>query len=82
MTNATANTAVSTVANDNGQKQRTYPRMVTPKAIKEGTNKSDTPFVSFVGEYTRRGASKPSTMASGSVMSVPPQPPPGLATWK
>ncbi|QRM34872.1 hypothetical protein [Microvirga sp. VF16] len=65
MTNA-ANTSavatVATVANDNAQKQRTYPRMVTPKAIKEGSNKNGTPFVSFVGEYTRRGASKPSTM--------------------
>ena len=27
-------------------------------------------------------ASQPSTMESGSVMSVPPQPEPGLATWK
>jgi hypothetical protein len=76
MTNA-ANTSavatVATVANDNAQKQRTYPRMVTPKAIKEGSNKNGTPFVSFVGEYTRRGASKPSTMlhtASGKSLAA------------
>jgi hypothetical protein len=70
MTNAAV---ASNVANDNAQKQRTYPRMVTPKAIKEGSNKNGTPFVSFVGEYTRRGASKPSTMlhtASGKSLEA------------
>jgi hypothetical protein len=73
MTNAAVATSASTVANDNAQKQRTYPRMVTPKAIKEGSNKNGTPFVSFVGEYTRRGASKPSTMlhtASGKSLDA------------
>jgi uncharacterized protein YvpB len=73
MTNAANTSAVPTVANDNTQRQRTYPRMVTPKAIKEGSNKNGTPFVSFVGEYTRRGASKPSTMlhtASGKSLDA------------
>ncbi|WP_262267218.1 MULTISPECIES: hypothetical protein [Microvirga] len=73
MTNAAVASNVATVANDNAQKQRTYPRMVTPKTIKEGSNKNGTPFVSFVGEYTRRGASKPSTMlhtASGKSLAA------------
>ena len=72
MTNA-ANTSVGTVANDNAQRQATYPRLVTPKAIKEGKNSNGTPFVSFVGEYTRRGANKPSTMlhtASGKSLEA------------
>jgi uncharacterized protein YvpB len=73
MTNAAVASNVAPVANDNAQKQRTYPRMVTPKTIKEGSNKNGTPFVSFVGEYTRRGASKPSTMlhtASGKSLEA------------
>jgi hypothetical protein len=73
MTNAANTSAVATVANENAQQQRTYPRMVTPKAIKEGSNRNGTPFVSFVGEYTRRGASKPSTMlhtASGKSLEA------------
>ncbi|MBD2745937.1 hypothetical protein IC232_04410 [Microvirga sp. BT688] len=73
MTNAANTSAVATVANDNAQRQTTYPRLVTPKAIKEGKNKNGTEFVSFVGEYTRRGASKPSTMlhtASGKSLQA------------
>ena len=67
------NAANTTLANDNAQRQATYPRLVTPKAIKEGKSSNGTPFVSFVGEYTRRGASKPSTMlhtASGKSLAA------------
>ena len=70
MTNAA--TAIS-AANDNAQKQRTYPRVVTPKAIKEGKNKNGTEFVSFIGEYRRRGSDKVSTMfhtATGSALAA------------
>ena len=67
------NAANTTVANDNTQRQASYPRLVTPKTIKEGKNSNGTPFVSFAGEYTRRGASKPSTMlhtASGKALDA------------
>jgi hypothetical protein len=73
MTNAAVATSAATVAaNDNGQ-QRTYPRVVTPKAIKEGKNKNGTEFVSFIGEYRRRGSEKTYTMfhtASGAALSA------------
>ncbi|WP_262029701.1 hypothetical protein [Microvirga sp. Mcv34] len=72
MTNAANTSAVATVANDNAQKQRTYPRMVTPKTIKEGKNKNGTEFVSFIGEYRRQGKDKVYTMfhtASGAALS-------------
>lgn len=73
MTNAAVASTVAPASNDNAQRQTTYPRLVTPKAIKEGKNKNGTEFVSFVGEYTRRGASKPSTMlhtASGKSLAA------------
>ena len=66
-------TAAAVAANDNGQEQRTYPRVVTPKAIKEGKNKNGTEFVSFIGEYRRRGSEKVYTMfhtASGSALAA------------
>ena len=72
MTNA-AVAASTTAANDNAQKQRTCPRVVTPKAIKEGKNKNGTEFVSFIGEYRRRGSEKVYTMfhtASGSALAA------------
>jgi hypothetical protein len=62
MTNAAVASTVAPASNGNALKQRTYPRSVAPKAINESSNKNGTPFVSFVGEYTRRGASKSSTM--------------------
>ncbi|QRM34880.1 hypothetical protein [Microvirga sp. VF16] len=74
MTNAAVATSAATVAaNDNGQQQRTYPRVVTPKAIKEGKNKNGTEFVSFIGEYRRRGSEKTYTMfhtASGAALQA------------
>jgi hypothetical protein len=74
MTNAAVATSASTVAaNDNGQQQRTYPHFVTPKAIKEGKNKNGTEFVSFIGEYRRRGSEKTYTMfhtASGAALQA------------
>ncbi|MBD2745938.1 hypothetical protein IC232_04415 [Microvirga sp. BT688] len=72
MTNAALATSATTVANDDAQKQRTYPRVVTPKAIKEGKNKNGTEFVSFIGEYRRRGSEKVYTMfhtASGAALA-------------
>ena len=73
MTNAAVATSAATVAaNDNGQQQRTYPHVVTPKAIKEGKNKNGTEFVSFIGEYRRQGKDKVYTMfhtASGAALS-------------
>jgi hypothetical protein len=73
MTNAAVATSASTVAaNDNGQQQRTYPHVVTPKAIKEGKNKNGTEYVSFIGEYRRRGSDKTYTMfhtASGAALA-------------
>jgi hypothetical protein len=73
MTNAAVATSAATVAaDDNAKQQRTYPRVVTPKAIKEGKNKNGTEFVSFIAEYRRRGSEKTYTMfhtASGAALA-------------
>ncbi|KFG67629.1 hypothetical protein [Microvirga sp. BSC39] len=70
MTNA-ANTSVANVAN--AKRQTTYPRLVTPKTIKEGKNKNGTELVSFIGEYKSRGSDKVRTMfhsASGCALDA------------
>ena len=73
MTNAAVATSPSTVAaNDNAQQKRTYPRVVTPKTLKEGKNKNGTEFVSFIGEYRPHGWDKTYTMchtASGAALA-------------
>ena len=62
--NTATSAAVSTET-----RARSYPRTVTPKALKTGKNKNGTEFVSFIGEYRRSGKDKPYTMfhtASGA----------------
>jgi hypothetical protein len=66
--NTATSAAVSTET-----KARSYPRMVTPKTIKEGKNKNGTEFVSFIGEYKSRGSDKVRTMfhsASGRALDA------------
>jgi hypothetical protein len=67
------NAASTSVATHNVQRQTTYPRLVTPEAIREGKNKNGAEFVSFIGEYKSRGSDKVRTMfhsASGGALDA------------